>query len=105
MADDSLDARLQGLIRDDPDMMHVLRTLRTLDLPQSRLVAGAIYQRVWNVLTGRPLDHGVKDWDVVYFDDGDLSWAAEDAVIRRVAAAFGAWRGRIETRNQARVHL
>jgi hypothetical protein len=42
---------------------------------------------------------------VVYFDDGDLSWEAEDAVIQRVVAATRDCVGPIEVRNQARVHL
>ena len=105
MADDSRTARLVQILRADPDVMHVLTTLRALALPDWRLVSGAIYQSVWNVLTGKPRGHGIKDWDVAYFDGRDLSWEAEDAVIRRVAAAFGNWPGRVEVRNQARVHL
>ena len=57
------------------------------------------------MLTGKPRGHGIKDWDIAYFDGHDLSWEAEDAVIRRVAAAFGDWPGMVEVRNQARVHL
>ncbi len=51
----------------------------------------------------RPRDRH-KDYDLIYFDE-DLSWAAEDAVIRRVAEATRSCVGPIETRNQARVHL
>lgn len=85
--------------------MEVLETVRSLDLPDCRLVAGAVYQSVWNSLTNRPHDHGVKDWDLAYFDASDLSWEAEDQVIRRVRAAFPESPDRIEVRNQARVHL
>ena len=56
--------------------------------------------------TGRPADHGIKDYDLAYFDAADISWEAEDAVIRRVAAAFAPpLSERVEVRNQARVHL
>jgi uncharacterized protein len=55
------------------------------------------------VRTGRQL--GVKDYDVFYFDERDLSWDAEDAVIQRVTALAGDLGIRVETRNQARVHL
>jgi hypothetical protein len=37
---------------------------------------------------------------VIYFDAGDISWDAEDAVIRRVTASVP-----LQIRNQARVHL
>jgi hypothetical protein len=98
-------AELEAIIRADPDLMRVLDLLRRLDLPQGWLVAGAIYQTVWNKLCGLPRGTGIRDYDVIYFDDGDLSYEAEDAVIRRVAAASGDIGVPIETRNQARVHL
>jgi hypothetical protein len=49
---------------------------------------GAVYQPVLNHLTGRPLDYGIKDYGLAYFDAPDLSYEAEDAVIRCVKAAF-----------------
>jgi hypothetical protein len=86
--------------------MRVLETARDLALPDWLVFSGAIYQPVLNHLTGRPLEHGLKDYDLAYFDAADLSYEAEDAVIRRVAEAFESpLRGMVETRNQARVHL
>ena len=96
--------RFEAIIRADPDLMRLLRAIRRIGLPQWRLVAGCLYQTVWNVLTGRARGSGIRDYDLIYFDE-DLSWAAEDAVIRRVAAAVRGCVGPVETRNQARVHL
>ena len=57
-------------------------------------------------LTGRALDYGIKDYDLGYFDASGLSYEVEDAVIRRVEAAFDEpLRSMVEVRNQARVHL
>ncbi|MDQ1154394.1 nucleotidyltransferase family protein [Brevundimonas sp. SORGH_AS_0993] len=101
-----LEAELAAIVRADPGLMQVLTTVRALDLPDWRLVSGAVYQAVWNAQTGRPHGYGVKDYDLAYFDASDLSWEAEDAVIRRVAAAFEEpLRSQVEVRNQARVHL
>ena len=97
--------RFVTIIRADPGLMHLMRRLRDLHLPQWRLVSGCLYQTVWNVLTDRPRGTGIKDYDLIYFDAGDLSWAAEDAIIRRVAAVTADCIGPVETRNQARVHL
>lgn len=88
-----------------PLIREALERLRDLDLPQWRIVSGALYNTLWNRLTGRPLETGIKDLDLFYFDAADLSYAAEDAVIRRVAAAFEGFPIPVETRNQARVHL
>ena len=70
------------------------------------MFSGAVYQPVLNHLTVRSLDYGIEDCDLAYFDASDLSYEAEDAVIRRVRAAFDEpLRSMVEVRNQARVHL
>nr|WP_235562793.1 nucleotidyltransferase family protein [Brevundimonas sp. Root1423] len=100
-----LETRLALIVRANPDLMHVLRTVRALDLPDWRIFSGAVYQGVWNNATGRPVGYGIKDYDIGYFDP-DTSWDAEDVFIKRVAAAFDPpFRDLVEVRNQARVHL
>ena len=101
-----LAARLTEIVRAAPSLMRVLVTVRSLDLPDWLVMSGAVYQRVLNHLTGRALDYGIKDYDLGYFDPADVSYEAEDAVIRRVAAAFDEpLKSTVEVRNQARVHL
>lgn len=101
-----LEVELAAIVRADAGLMHVLTTVRALDLPDWRLVSGAVYQAVWNARTGRPAGYGVKDYDLAYFDASDLSYEAEDVVIKRVAAAFDEpFRSQVEVRNQARVRL
>jgi hypothetical protein len=101
-----LEARLVDIVRGVPTTMRVLRTIRDLDLPDAMIFSGAIYQPVWNHLTGRAPDYGIKDYDVAYHDDSDTSYEAEDVVIQRVAAQFDEpLRSLVEVRNQARVHL
>jgi len=39
-----------------------------LALPDTWIVSGCLVQTVWNVLTNRPVDHGIADYDVFYFD-------------------------------------
>ncbi|HEX3883344.1 MAG TPA: nucleotidyltransferase family protein [Stellaceae bacterium] len=98
--------RLAEIVRSAPALMRVLETVSALDLPDWLVFSGAVYQRVLNRLTGRPADYGVKDYDVGYFDASDISYEAEDIVIRRIAAAFDEpLRTQVELRNQARVHL
>ena len=41
--------RFEAIVRADPDLMRLLQEIRTLRLPQWRLVAGCLYQTVWNV--------------------------------------------------------
>jgi uncharacterized protein len=102
---DAQAAELERIIRAEPVLMAVLEGLRDAALPDGLLVAGAIYNTVWNVLTDRPALNGVNDIDVFYFDDSDLSYAAEDLVIKAMAARFADLPLPVQVRNQARVHL
>jgi hypothetical protein len=101
-----LEDRLREIVRATPTTWQVLETVRELDLPDWMIFSGAVYQPVWNALTGRDFAYGIKDYDVAYHDDSDTSYEAEDVVIQRVAAAFAPpLRDLVEVRNQARVHL
>jgi hypothetical protein len=101
-----LEERLCAILAETPGLMRVLTVAREIDLPDWLVFSGAVYGPVWNHLTGSPPDHGLADYDLGYFDASDISYEAEDAVIRRVAAAFEPpLRDLVEVRNQARVHL
>jgi hypothetical protein len=98
-------AELEAIIRSSPLLMEVLDGLRKDGLPDQLLVAGAIYNLVWNRLSDRPDLIGINDIDVFYFDDRDLSYEAEDVVIQRLARRFAHLPRPVQVRNQARVHL
>jgi uncharacterized protein len=93
------------IVWNDPLLRDALLRARDFDLPDWWIVSGALYNTVWNHLTGRPSGYGIKDVDLFYFDGSDLSFEAEDAVIRRGSAVFGDLEKPVEIRNQARVHL
>jgi uncharacterized protein len=97
---------LSEIVRRTPPLLRVLFVARRLCLPDWLVFSGAVYQPVLNHLTGRPLDYGIKDYDLAYFEASDLSYEAEDGVINRVKAAFDQpLRSMVQVRNQARVHL
>jgi len=97
-------AEFLRLIRRNEVNAAILDRLPALEAPQAHLVAGALFQTVWNVQSGRPPAAGIRDYDLFYWD-ADTSYAAEDAVIGRAAALFSDLDAPIEVRNQARVHL
>lgn len=102
--DEQLGALREVLSRNDV-LVEVLARTATLALPGWYLTAGCLFQTVWNVVTDRPPTHGIKDYDVFYFDDGDLSWEAEDRVIKAGREVFAGLPAEVEIRNEARVHL
>jgi len=83
----------------------LLKILRDAGLPDAWLASGAIYQSVWNALTGRDAGHGIKDYDLIYHDEADTSYEAEDCVIKQLTKACEPLGLPVEIRNQARVHL
>lgn len=82
----------------------VLARLPKLGVQDAWLVSGALFQTVWNVMTGREPTYGIRDYDVFYFDP-DTSWDAENNVIVQTKLIFADANAAIEVRNQARVHL
>ncbi|PKH19265.1 nucleotidyltransferase family protein [Pseudomonas fluorescens] len=88
----------------NPINVEITARLPALGVPQCMLTAGCLFQAVWNHQAQRPADAGVKDYDVFYFDE-NLSYEAEDAVIRRAEALFQDLGVNVEVKNQARVHL
>jgi hypothetical protein len=104
----SNDAQKQAfldIIWRDELVREALKRARDLDLAQWRIVSGALYNTVWNSLTGKPSGYGIKDVDLFYFDASDLSYEAEDQAIRRGEKVFASLSRPVEIRNQARVHL
>ncbi|MBN8632806.1 MAG: nucleotidyltransferase family protein [Rhodobacterales bacterium] len=94
---------LRDIIAQSPALTDRLRRARDWGLPDWWIVSGAIYNTVWNHLTGRPDMYGVKDVDLFYFDE-DRSYEAEDRLIREASDRFPGVPA-VELRNQARVHL
>lgn len=97
---------------------HVLREVRqnsintalidrlpALGLPDCWLVAGCLFETIWNLKSGNPPTEHIRDYDVFYFGPDDLSYEAEDREIKRLSAVFADLDATIELKNQARVHI
>lgn len=66
---------------------------------------GALAQTVWNSRHGFADRHGIRDVDLVYFDDRDLTEEGEARVADEMRALFGDLGVALDVKNQARVHL
>ena len=83
----------------------ILERWDALALPDGWLVAGCLFQTVWNLRSGAAPEAQIKDYDLFYFDADDLSEEAERRVQARVDATLGDLGVVVEAKNQARVHL
>jgi hypothetical protein len=102
--DGSQVADLAEAVRADPVVDLLLSRLAASGPPEWYVGAGAVAAAVWNRRFGKPPGCGVKDYDVVYFDPGDLGEEAE----ARVRATIAGWvpaSVELDVTNEARVHL
>lgn len=83
----------------------ILSRWNELELPDAWLVAGCLFQTVWNLQSGRPPESGIKDYDIFYFDASDLSEAGEGNAQAKADKLFSDLGITVEVSNQARVHL
>jgi uncharacterized protein len=98
------EAEFIAAILRNPINATILARLSRLGADDAWLVSGVLFQTVWNVITGRAPEYGIRDYDVFYFDP-DTLWDSENAVIARAKELFADVDAAIEVRNQARVHL
>ncbi len=83
----------------------ILERWGELALPDGWLVAGCLFQTVWNVQSGCAPEAAIKDYDLFYFDPSDTTEAGERDVQARTERVLGDLGIRVEASNQARVHL
>jgi hypothetical protein len=66
----------------------ILERLGGLNVPDAWLVAGCLFQTVWNLRSGRSAEADVRDYDIFYFDASDLSESAASLVSQRTTDLF-----------------
>ena len=77
----------------------------SLGLKDYYIGAGCLAQTIWNYLSGFPLNHGIQDLDLVYFNEKEVSFNEEDKVVSKVHQLYKDIPIKIDVKNQARVHL
>ena len=83
----------------------LLSVAADLALPGWYLGAGAVAQTVWNIRHGFEAAAGIKDYDLVYFDAGDLGAETPKLIEREVAQRLRVPGLVLDVQNEARVHL
>ena len=89
----------------NPANRAILGRWQRLGLPDAWLVAGCLFQTVWNLRSSRPPAQNIKDYDIFYFDSADLSRRGEEQAQQQVDVVLSDLGVTVEVANQARVHL
>jgi hypothetical protein len=98
-------ANLERIVLASPVLSAILSNWFAFRLPDCWLAGGAIAQTVWNSLFGFPPQHGLRDLDLVYFDEADLSETQENRHVEGIRGLFRDCDLKIDVKNEARVHL
>ena len=97
--------KLEVALRQNKWLKEILERFEEIVLPDSWLVAGCIAQTIWNLGCGQPAELGIKDVDLIYFDEQDLSFEAEVGHETRLHGLFRHLPIKLDIKNEARVHL
>jgi hypothetical protein len=96
---------LEVSLRQNKWLGEILERFEEIGLPDSWLVAGVIAQTIWNLGCEQPAEFGLKDVELIYFDQQDLSFEAEVGHERRLRGLFRHLPIKLDVKNEARVHL
>ena len=96
---------LERFLKQSEAIKNILKLAPKLRMPNWYLGAGCIAQTVWNMQHGFSLTHGIKDYDLVYYDSSDISYEGENFYLRKGKELFEDIPGDVEIKNEARVHL
>ena len=108
----SIDVQLdvfEKIISNNKKLMKILDVLEgyALENPNFKnwyVGAGGVNQTVFNYYHGYEGDYGIKDYDIVYFDE-DTSYEAEDVIIKDLEKRLKDMDVVSDIKNQARVHI
>lgn len=95
---------LQSILMQNEDLWKTLKCLQQSKMENYYVAAGSINQTVFNYYHDYPFSYGIKDFDIVYFDE-DISYEAEDTVIQYIHKLLEDVNISFDIKNQARVHL
>ncbi len=57
--------------------MTILNYISKLELPNFYIVAGSVFQTIWNYYDNKPLNYKIKDIDIIYYDSNNISKESE----------------------------
>jgi len=96
---------LLNIIKSNIILMDILETLPQLWLKEYFVWAWAISQTVRNYKFWNEITYAIKDVDIAFFDDSDLSYEYEDIFVKKAKELMPNIPFELDVKNQARVHL
>lgn len=99
--------KMISILKKNNELMEILDYVETLKLPNFYIAAGSVFQTVWNYYDKKDFNYNIKDIDVIYYDDKDLSVDTDIKyyeLIDRFCKDKG-YKYEIDVSNEARMHI
>lgn len=95
------------ILKQNQELMGILDYVVTLGLPNFYIAAGVIFQTIWNYYDHKPLNDGIKDIDIIYYNENDLTKDAEKKIENQIKDFFHGkgYPYQFDVHNEARMHL
>lgn len=96
-----------SILKENKDLITILDYICELNLPNFYIAAGSIFQTIWNYYDQKPLNFGIKDIDIIYYDPNNLSKESEKKLENKIIEHFKVLNLNYEfdIHNEARMHL
>ena len=94
-----------SILKQNKDLMTILDYIYELNLPNFYIAAGSVFQTIWNYYDNKPLNFGIKDIDIIYYDSNNLSKEVEKELEEKIIEHFKELNYKFDVHNEARMHL
>lgn len=95
------------ILKQNKNLMVMLDYISELNLPNFYIAAGSVFKTIWNYYDVRDLNFGIKDIDVIYYNNDDLS-VEKDIEYYNLINKYAKSKNieyEIDVSNEARMHL
>lgn len=95
------------ILKKNKELMDILDFIYELRLPNFYIAAGSVFQTIWNYYDNKPLNYGIKDIDVIYYNKDDLSVDTDINYFNLINdyCINQGYNYEIDVSNEARMHL
>lgn len=96
-----------SILKQNTELMMILEYISKLKLPNFYIAAGSVFQTIWNYYDTKPLNYGIKDIDIIYYDSNNISKETEQQLENKIINHFKKINLNYEfdVHNEARMHL
>ena len=96
-----------SIIKMNKNLINVLNYIETLKMPNYYIAAGSVFQTVWNFYDKKDLNNNIKDIDVIYYDNNDLSIDTDNNYYNKINdfCKRKGYKYEIDVSNEARMHI